>query len=322
MATIVLSLSAKTDKVTSQHEVLIRFFHGRINQRAKTNVFVKTDYWDEETHRIKLDEVEAQLKESEGWRKMTPERKRRKQELEALRKDLQGKTDRLNVITSLVSSEFEKTDKKNIAQGWLKSLIDGFNFPKNSVKEQGFFEVLTKYINERDFSLQRKRHFQVVWRTLKRFELYKDTCLSFDTITDDTLRTFEAFFRDEHIICERDSYRKILEAVPESRQPQPRGKNATNNFMRHFRTFWYWAMDFGFTANNPFRKYKIVECLYGTPYYITIDERNTLYNFDFSDQPSLARQRDIFVFQCLIGCRVSDLWAMTKNNIVDGAIEQ
>ncbi len=81
-------------------------------------------------------------------------------------------------------------------------------------------------------------------------------------------------------------------------------------------------MDFGFTANNPFRKYKIVECLYGTPYYITIDERNTLYNFDFSDQPSLARQRDIFVFQCLIGCRVSDLWAMTKNNIVDGAIEQ
>lgn len=140
MATIVLSLSAKTDKVTSQHEVLIRFFHGRINQRAKTNVFVKTDYWDEDTHRIKLDEVEAQLKEIEGWRKMTPERKRRKQELEALKKELQEKTDRLNVIMSLVSSEFEKTDKKSIAKDWLKSLIDGFTSRKTASKSRAFLK--------------------------------------------------------------------------------------------------------------------------------------------------------------------------------------
>ena len=27
------------------------------------------------------------------------------------------------------------------------------------------------------------------------------------------------------------------------------------------------------------------------------------------------------MFQCLIGCRVSDLWAMTKSNIVNGAVE-
>ena len=32
-------------------------------------------------------------------------------------------------------------------------------------------------------------------------------------------------------------------------------------------------------------------------------------------------QRDIFVFQSLIGCRVSDLWAMTNNNIIGGAVE-
>jgi hypothetical protein len=31
--------------------------------------------------------------------------------------------------------------------------------------------------------------------------------------------------------------------------------------------------------------------------------------------------RDIFVFQCCIGCRVSDLLKFTKNNIIDGAIE-
>ena len=40
-----------------------------------------------------------------------------------------------------------------------------------------------------------------------------------------------------------------------------------------------------------------------------------------SDHPQLEIQRDIFVFQSLIGCRVGDLYRMTKSNIVNGAIE-
>ena len=184
-----------------------------------------------------------------------------------------------------------------------------------------FFDVFTKYIDERDFSLQRKRHMKVVWRTLKRFELYKKVELSFDTITADTLSAIEEFYKEEYRFSENKSYSKILDAVPESRKPQPRGKNATNNFMRHLRAFIYWAIVKEYTTNNPFKKYKIVECTYGTPIYLTIDERNKLYHANFSRHPRIARQRDIFVFQCCIGCRVGDLWEMTRDNIVDGAIE-
>ena len=55
MATIILSLSTKSDKVTSQREVMIRFFHGKhINQRAKTNVFVHPDYWDDAAQSITI----------------------------------------------------------------------------------------------------------------------------------------------------------------------------------------------------------------------------------------------------------------------------
>jgi integrase len=36
---------------------------------------------------------------------------------------------------------------------------------------------------------------------------------------------------------------------------------------------------------------------------------------------SLEAQRDIFIFQCLTGCRVSDLLAMTHDSIINGAIE-
>jgi benzoyl-CoA reductase/2-hydroxyglutaryl-CoA dehydratase subunit BcrC/BadD/HgdB len=35
----------------------------------------------------------------------------------------------------------------------------------------------------------------------------------------------------------------------------------------------------------------------------------------------LEIQRDIFVFQCLIGCRIEDLYRMAKSNVVSGAIE-
>ena len=63
------------------------------------------------------------------------------------------------------------------------------------------------------------------------------------------------------------------------------------------------------------------ECTYGTPYYITVEELHKIYGTNLMRHPQLAVQRDIFVFQCLIGCRVGDLLKMTKSNLIDGAIE-
>ena len=34
----------------------------------------------------------------------------------------------------------------------------------------------------------------------------------------------------------------------------------------------------------------------------------------------VAVQRDIFVFQCCVGCRVGDLYKLTHANIVDGIL--
>ncbi len=309
MATIVLSLSAKTDKATSQHEVLIRFFHGRINQRAKTNVFVHPDYWSGKDQSIEIP----------NWRLLTDERKQ-------LQTELQQKSDRLNQIVSLVQSSFQALNKSDVAKDWLKSLIDGFNFPEATATDEAqpqhsFFDEFNTYIDTHKFSDHRRRQNRVIWRTLKRFEMYRGLSFTFDNITADTLRDFGKFLTDEHALVKQKKYQKVLEEITESRTPKPRGQNTINDFMLRLRSFYIWANDNDMTHNNPFKHFKINECVYGTPYYITIDERNQLYKFDFSDNPELAIQRDIFVFQCLIGCRVSDLWAMTKSNLIDGAIE-
>ena len=50
--------------------------------------------------------------------------------------------------------------------------------------------------------------------------------------------------------------------------------------------------------------------------------RDKVYYADLSNEtPSTQVYRDIFMFHCLIGCRVGDLEKMTRANIVDGAVE-
>ena len=42
---------------------------------------------------------------------------------------------------------------------------------------------------------------------------------------------------------------------------------------------------------------------------------------DFSDDKELEIQRDIFVFQCNVGCRIGDLLRLKKRDIINGAVE-
>lgn len=81
-----------------------------------------------------------------------------------------------------MTRHLKNADKKAVKENikWLTDLIHDYNFPpveqeqEEKIEQPSFFDVFTKYIDERDFSLQRKRHMKVVWRTLKRFALYKN----------------------------------------------------------------------------------------------------------------------------------------------------
>ena len=99
-----------------------------------------------------------------------------------------------------------------------------------------------------------------------------------------------------------------------------RGSNTITSRFSVFRAFCRWAVNRDLTANNPFSKYSIKQAVYGSPIYISKEERDMLSIAPMSTK-SLEVVRDIFVLQCFIGCRVGDYFKMTKSNIVDGAIE-
>jgi integrase len=312
MATFYLSLSSKSD-ITRKQEILIRFSHGRINQRAKTNIFIPSEYWDSKAQQIIIP----------NFRLMNDDKKE-------LKRYLTDQSEKLNTLTTAIQTVFNETDKSAITPDWLKVIIDKYNFPeKYSPKDiniiQPFFDAFEEFLKIKKFSKSRFAYYKVVIRALKRYEMYVQTVkdqsftLTLDSITPAILSDFDNFLRGEHLFAEQ--YLEIYKQVPESRKPEPRGQNTINGIFTKIRTFFIWSVDNGKTSNNPFRKFKIEECVYGTPYYISIDERNELYNTNFSHRPALAIQRDIFVFQCLIGCRVSDLYKFTKQNIINGAIE-
>lgn len=233
--------------------------------------------------------------------------------------------DRKNMMLEVYNAA---SDKEGLTSELLDQEIDKRLHPDRYIVEQPrqtFFEAYEEFIEKRKLSDWRVRAIQVVIRALKRYELYarrnvdRRFTLDLDTVTPLVLGDFEEFLRNEHTFCEQ--YPEIYEAVPESRTPQPRGQNTINGILTKLRTFFIWANDVGKTTNNPFKNYIVEECVYGTPYYISIDERNKIYRTNLSRHPQLAIQRDVFVFQCLIGCRVGDLYKLTRENIIDGAVE-
>jgi len=314
MATIKFRLSSKSDRATSKHEILMRFRHGSIDQYAKTNVFVNDKYWDGDNSESPVSIPRFRL--------MNDEQKQLVSELTDTAKRLQD-------IQKYVQQSFidAGAGKLPIAPDWLKSALDTFNGICNTQPDEEtrltFFDHFNKYLEDKNFPAHRVTEYRVLERILKRYELFNGFELTLDNVTGDTLRDFEKYLYNEHKLYKQGELNKIMKQVPESRSPQPRGENAVCDIMKKFRAFFRWANGLSksarLTDNNPFDNYTMPEEKYGTPYYITIDERKQLYNAQL-DEP-LATQRDIFVFQCLIGCRVSDLWSMTKDSIINGKVQ-
>ena len=239
-----------------------------------------------------------------------------------------------NNIRSIISI-ITKTYTSDADSEWLSKTIERYHHPQRfktkeeiaAENKQQVIPLFEEFLIKHKLSEVRSKNYRVVKRGLQQYELYVCTTkrgqkgfqLYIDDVTSDTLRDMWDFFENEYKYFEL--YPAIYETIPEKRTPQPRGKNTLLDCFSRIRTFFYWCNDNKKTPNKPFDDFPLEECTYGTPYYITIEERNKIYNTNLKRHLQLAIQRDIFVFQCLIGCRVGDLIKMKKGSVINGAIE-
>ena len=330
MAKIVYKLSTREKGISAKKEIHVRFYHGKFDVRAKTNLYVQPEYWDADKQTVKIPNT----------RSNTPEKQQLIIQLSTLKADLEALAN--DILEAFIA---DGGGKKDLPSDWLSKFIDNRNFGPDTAPAQEeetpieekrdpqkeFFDTFEHFVSIQKISISRVRHYNVIIRALKRFAIYSAQEVSFATLSSDLLRKFSKFLENEHKFvvegkdgepCIKDPlYKKAYKSVPECRFPKQRGQNSIIGTMSRLHTFVRWSIKRGYMNRDPYDDYVIGTAIYGTPFYLTKEERNQLYQAKFPDNPGLEVQRDIFIFQCFIGCRVGDLMKMTKNNVINGAIE-
>lgn len=313
-----ISISKKVDN-TGRSELSLRLRLGKIDQQASTHLFVNPQHvrWENyvsskgrkskrlvlKISRLKTDEV---------------------QHTEDVKKQLDD-------MLEFIDNNLQQVGANNVSKGWLAQQIDDFTNPhddevdsdESELKQMSFFEIFDVFLEKREISQGKKNQYKVFRRILQRYEMYKQLLdpkfkLSLDTLDGNGIEEIGDYIKKEYKLLEK--FPNIIEAVNESRQPGPRGQNTVNGHYKKLKAFVRWAIDKEYTTNNPFRKFKIPKDIYGTPYCLTLEDLSQLEKADLSKRPGLAVQRDIFVFQCCIGCRVSDLKELTMANVINNEI--
>lgn len=223
------------------------------------------------------------------------------------------------------------TPGEQLTKDFITGALDRYRHPdQGGEPPRGFYEIFEDFVGGRSLSERRIKSYNVLERSMKRFEMYRQTKtkkpyrLALDEFCVDDVRLFEEFLRDEPKFLEKDSavYKKCVADGCMAQKPHAKGNNTVVYMLKALRAFFNWCNAQGLTDNKPFAKYSgVTGERYGTPYYISIEERNQIADFDLSAVPETERQRDIFIFHCLIGCRVSDLMRLTPDNIINGGVE-
>lgn len=294
---LVFRLSKKNTKILGDgidgHEVLARF-HARkdLDLYAKTGIFCPERYTDHNGN-VRITWLEDRV--------VVPRLSPKEAEL---RKVLTDVRDCLAELERLVADAWADVISRREKPGksWLQDIIDGNT--RNEAMQGTLAEVLDTYINEGHCKVTygTLKHYMTMLNHVRAYEEANRTTWTLDGLTPNDLERFAAFVREGN------------------------SGNYTAAVMKKLRSFIRWTNGLGkddriepLTNNNPFNLYKIESELYGTPYFLTIEERNRLADAELPKH--LAVQRDIFIFQCLIGCRVSDLISLTEDDIIGGAVE-
>jgi integrase len=231
-------------------------------------------------------------------------------------------------IIASISKEYFKGANSD----WLKKIIFAYHHPNayryqdRECKNVSLTYWLDKYSTDRLKDVKQAGLYRFLIALIKRFEMYQQKVmkhngfiLNIETMTSEDILSLEKYISNEvtYVTLYPEIYKDVIAKVSK----QKRDGNYLSGLMRRLRSAFQWCIKQGATQNNPFLRYETPTLVYGTPYYLTLEERNIVYDMDLSDDPALEIHRDMFMFQCLIGCRHGDLVRLTIDNFINGAIE-
>lgn len=314
MATIYQRLSKRVCTETGMAEILIRLRNGKdYDLMAKSGIFVTADNFRNGEIVVNRRKVGNDVKYHEE------------------------QAQKMDALCTYILNLVQTTDKSAINTKWFKLVVDKYNHPeKYTAKVEAkktFYELAEEYLTKKGFSYDHTKAIRVLVRDVARYEGFRkateDKKFSFDVdkITRSDIEDFLDYLRNEKELSEEYPviFKKLLKQYPigvKKGQTKlvTRGDNTIVKLTKKLKAFFVWLYESDKTKNRPFDGIKIGSEKFGTPYYISISERNEIAEYDFSGSKRLEAQRDIFVFQCFVGCRVGDLVKLTSENIIDGML--
>ena len=231
-------------------------------------------------------------------------------------------------IASIIE-KVEKTFSDKANSAWLKQTIEDVLYPARAFERNhpNLICRIHEYLEKFDGADRTKEHIIRFERKMIRYHEYQreilgntDFTLFVETVTLEQMNVFRDYVTNEYLLRQQypDFYASRLLI---NHAPRPLSNTTIINTMNLFCTFLHWCKKMKYSDNEVYALYGCKEPTYGDPFFLTSEERNILYDADLGDNPKLAVIRDIFVFHCYIGCRVSDLYRLTRENIRDGFVE-
>ena len=260
---------------------------------------------------------------------------------------------RIDEIKEKIITSYNAANKDDVKDKWLYLIVDEYNHPEKYLEEAKpkptFYALAEEYVSESNFSHSHTKAFKVLVRDIARYEGYvratdkdnKNFTFDVDTVTGDDIDSLFSFIKNEYSLSLEypKLFEKLLKNYPSDvtkgqQKIVVRGENTIFKLKKKLKSFFKWTREEKNINNDPFKGKKLGKEIYGKPYFITLEERNKIANADLSEclqrfkennpdswcfMPikTLETQRDIFIFQCLVGCRVGDLMRFTHNDIVE-----
>lgn len=285
MASVVFRTSSKI--IAGKSELLVRFYApNAVDLRAKSRIYVPHDDWNAQQQRLNI-----------------PRRNMNQHTIMLTQLQQQIDDLRAYILERFMADYY-------VNKSWLENVIAEFHHADAKNAPVLIADTVEQYIAAHDILDTTARKYRVVANLLRRFSSAKHCPLYVGQLTTAQIDDFVQFLRKES--KQRKSGKDVI---------VERSQNTINTKLRCIRALCHWYVETGRAETNPFDRYKIPSDVYGTPTFLTLDERDKLYATHF-DNVSMETQKDIFVFQCHVGCRVSDLMSLTTANLTNDGFLQ
>ncbi|MBR4147992.1 MAG: tyrosine-type recombinase/integrase [Bacteroidales bacterium] len=358
MATLKFYLSRYIKKDDERGEIQLRFSGKRdFVKRAPTGIFITAGNWDSEKGMPKgkknkfgdnCEEIRDRLNQLTSylircWEETEP-KDLKPDSLTQWMKDIEWRSSSTPIYINgqeVISNQWTIFSKKRLQEEKVARKVE-----RSKMENQYFLDVFAYFIEEqyKNGVIGDCRHkaYYTAHGLWDRMERYQGKQYRLKEVTTSLMYDYRHFIINEFELWEtrtvmdkdgnskeayvpKRKYERIYDGYEyvKKRGVEKRSLNYVVVEIKYLIAFWHWLLKVKkLNIDDVFMNFNMDQSVYGTPFFFSNEDRQRLFEADLSKRPELAIQRDIFVFQSLVGCRVGDLKRLKRSNIIDGEMLQ